>query len=434
MEDGLLADASLGDQRVERVALVSVHTCPLEQPGSGDAGGMNVAIRSTARRLAEMGLAVDVFTRRAGAEQAIIETHPGVRVVHLDAGPPRRLDKAELPQYLSAFLCALLRFEVEEAARLRVEEPFYDVVHAHYWMSGWVGRLARERWGVPLIQTFHTLARVKDRAAAGDGESRVRAANEERLVHTADCVIAPTAREAAELVTLYGGHPERISVLPPGVESGVFTPGDREWARAGLGLADRPTILFVGRLQPLKQPDVAIRALAELLARDPALDPALVVIGGPSGHDGIGPSALERLAARLGVADRVQIRRPVPHERLAAWYRAADVVLVPSRTESFGLVALEAAACGTPVVASNAGGLRTAVCDGVTGVLVDASDPAAYAAALHPLLRDPAARRRMGGAGARYARRFDWRQAAAGLLGVYEEAAGRRAGRLDVAR
>lgn len=411
------------DGRVERVAMLSVHTCPLDQPGGGDSGGMNVTIRSVARRLARAGVRVDVFTRRAGAEQTIVEMDPGVRVVHLEAGPARPVEKEELPKYLCAFLCSLLRFEVEESARSRVEGPCYDLVHSHYWMSGWVGRLARERWGVPLVQTFHTLGKVKDGSRApGDApEPAIRTTAEERLVQAADCIIAPTVGEAAELASLYGARPDRVRILPPGVESRIFTPGDRGEARRALGFDRRPVILFVGRLQPLKAPDLALESLARLAARSPDLDSRLVVVGGPSGRGGFRSDALRARAEQLGLADRLQVVSPVPQEELVDYYRAADVVLVPSRSESFGLVALEAASCGTPVVASDVGGLRTTVRDGTTGFLVPPGEPESFASALERLLVDRPLRRHMADAGPRFAQRFDWDRTAESLLALYED-------------
>lgn len=429
MRGTLDARRAPGDRRVSRIAILSVHTCPLDQPGTGDSGGMNVTIRAVARRLAEMGVEVDVFTRRAGAEQSIVEMDPGVRVIHLQAGPARPVAKEELPQHLCAFLCSLLRFEVDEAARAR-RESFYDVVHSHYWLSGWVGRLARERWDIPLVQTFHTLGHVKNRDL-GDGEPPepdLRLAAEERVAHSADCILAPTAGEAADLIDFYGARADRVRVLSPGVETILFTPGDKLAARRAIGLDGRAVLLFVGRLQSLKAPDLAVRALAEVARMRPGREPDLLLLGGPSGHGGTRPEDLLRLAGSLGVGDRVRILPPVPHERLPGFYRAADVVIVPSRSESFGLVALEAAACGVPVVASDVGGLRTTVLDGLTGLLVPDTDPAAFARATARLMDDPSLRSRMGAAAARFALRFDWRQGTARLLGLYEELAAAAAG------
>jgi len=404
---------------VSRVALLSVHTCPLDQPGTGDSGGMNVYIRQVARRLAEMGVKVDIFTRASsGNGEWLREVDPCVRVIHIEAGPDEPLPKSDLPEHLCAFLYSLLRFEAAEAARLGVDGPIYDVVHSHYWLSGWVARKVAERWRVPYVHSFHTLGRVKNLTLADgdDPEPPLRIANEERIIHTADRVLAPTSDEEVDLVSLYGAEPAHVSVVAPGVDTAMFTPA----GPANVGTAGRTSVLFVGRLQPLKAPDVAVRAVAELARRAPHLDPHLVMLGGPSGFHGTQPEDIQRLAASLGLDGRVSVCPPVPQEQLARWYRAANVVLVPSRTESFGLVALEAAACGTPVVATDVGGLRTTVRDGVTGLLVD-GDASAYAGAMHRILTEDGLAARMGEAGARFALRYDWRTAAAGLLDVYEQ-------------
>jgi len=422
LESSSLSDLQL-PSAVSRVALLSVHTCPLDQPGIGDSGGMNVYVRSVARRLAEMGVAVDIFTRWSGKGELIREVDPGVRVIHLVAGPDRPVPKEELDEHICEFLYSLLRFESNEAAELGLESPLYDAVHSHYWLSGRVGRLVTERWGVPLLQSFHTLGRVKNmNLTPGDqAEPAARIAAEERIVEQADCILAPTIEEAGDLVRLYGAAADRVRVVTPGVDTEVFTPGDRGAAKRSLGLTGKTVVLFAGRLQMLKSPDLAVRAVARLHELQPDLDPVLVMLGGPSGRAGLHPDELQKLAADLGVADRVLLHEPVPHDELPRYYRAADAVLVPSRTESFGLVALEASACGTPVVATDVGGLRTAVRQGVTGLLVPGRDPELFARALADLLTDRRTAAAMGQAGARYARRYDWRRAAADLLGVYEE-------------
>jgi D-inositol-3-phosphate glycosyltransferase len=421
----------LAPARVQRAAIISVHTCPLDQPGMGDSGGMNVYIRAVARRLAEAGVKVDIFSRAAGRGAPITHMAPGVRVVHLDAGPARPVEKEELPEYLCAFLHSLIRFEGAEAERLRAGGPVYDVIHSHYWLSGWIGRMAGRRWDVPLVHSFHTLGRVKNRALAnGDRpEPQQRIAGEQKVIADADCILAPTVGEAAELVHLYGARPERVRVVAPGVETELFAPGSREAAKRRLGLDGRQLVLFVGRLQPLKSPEIAVQAVARLIARRPArADLALVMIGGPSGRAGITSESLHVLSEDLGIGPSVRFEPALPQEELVHWYRAADLVLIPSRTESFGLVALEASSCGTPVVASDVGGLRTTVRDGVTGLLVPPDGPDGYAQGLERLLGDDALRQAMGAAGIRYSRRYDWRQAAAGLLSVYEDLVEERAG------
>jgi D-inositol-3-phosphate glycosyltransferase len=405
-----------------RVATISVHTSPLDQPGTGDAGGMNVYIVELSRRLAALGIEVDIFTRTTSSTlDPVVELVPGVTVRHVNAGPFEGLSKNDLPAQLCAFTSGVLRAEA-------VREPgWYDVVHSHYWLSGQVGWLAKERWGVPLVHSFHTLAKVKNAAMAEDDdpEPTAREIGEAQVVEAADRLVASTSDEAAELVSLYGADPARIAVVAPGVDLDTYRPGPRAEAKASLGLApDSVLLLFVGRIQPLKAPDVLVRAAAELVARDPALRSRLVVavVGGPSGTGTRDPSHLADLAARLGVADVVRLEPPVAPERLVAYYRAAEAVVVPSYNESFGLVALEAQACGTPVVAAAVGGLRTAVADGVSGVLVGGHDPGQWATVLARLVDDPAERARLAAGAREHASRFGWAATAAGVLQVYRDA------------
>jgi D-inositol-3-phosphate glycosyltransferase len=403
-----------------RVATLSVHTSPLDQPGAGDAGGMNVYIVEVSRRLAARGIAVDVFTRATSSDlPPVVEMAPGVTVRHVSAGPFEGLGKEELPAQLCAFTAAVLREEAQH------EPGFYDVVHSHYWLSGQVGWLARDRWSVPLIHTAHTLAKVKNEALAdGDHpEPRARVIGEEQVVAEADRLIANTDEEARQLVRLYGADPARTLVVPPGVDLDRFAPGSRAAARRAVGIPDDALVLlFVGRIQPLKAPDVLLHAAAQMLADDPALRARLQVhvVGAPSGSGLEAPRQLEELAASLGIADVVRFSPPQPPERLANHYRAADVTVVPSHNESFGLVALEAQACGTPVVAAAVGGLRTAVRDGVSGVLVDGHDPRDYAAAVRSVL----ARRELLSVGARrHATQFSWDRTADALVVAYSTAA-----------
>ncbi len=408
-----------------RVATLSVHTSPLDQPGAGDAGGMNVYIVEASKRLAARGIAVDIFTRATSSDlPPVVEMAAGVTVRHVSAGPFEGLGKEELPAQLCAFTAAVLREEAQH------EPGFYDVVHSHYWLSGQVGWLARDRWSVPLIHTAHTLAKVKNEALAdGDRpEPRARVIGEEQVVHEADRLIANTEEEARQLVRLYGADPERTLVVPPGVDLDRFAPGSRAAARRAVGTPDDAVVLlFVGRIQPLKAPDVVLHAAAAMLADDPALRFRLRVhVGGaPSGSGLDAPEQLQKLAADLGIADVVQFFPPQPPERLAEHYRAADVAVVPSHNESFGLVALEAQACGTPVVAAAVGGLPTAVRNGVSGVLVDGHDPRDYAAAVRAVL----ARRELLSAGARrHAAQFSWDRTADALVQAYVSAAAEMAG------
>ncbi len=405
---------------LRRVATLSVHTSPLDQPGAGDAGGMNVYIVEVSRRLAARGIAVDIFTRATSSDQPpVVEMSPGVTVRHVAAGPFESLGKEELPAQLCAFTAAVLREEAQHAP------GFYDLVHSHYWLSGQVGYLARDRWSVPLVHTAHTLAKVKNAALAeGDRpEPRARVIGEEQVVAEADRLIANTAEEARQLVEHYDADPARTLVIPPGADLERFAPGNRAAARRAVDVPDDAVLLlFVGRIQPLKAPDVLLHAAARMLATDPGLRSRLRVhvIGAPSGSGLAAPHQLEKLAASLGIADVVRFLPPVPPERLAEHYRAADVAVVPSHNESFGLVALEAQACGTPVVAAAVGGLTTAVADGVSGILVDGHRPDDYAEAIRSVL----GRRQLLAAGARrHAAQFSWDRTAESLIEAYAAAA-----------
>jgi D-inositol-3-phosphate glycosyltransferase len=418
--------------QVQRVALVSVHTSPLAQPGTGDAGGMNVYVVELATQLARRGVEVEVFTRRTSSEQPpVVETADGVRVRHVAAGPYEGLAKDDLPGQLCAFTAGMLHAEARHA------EHHYDVVHSHYWLSGQVGWLTADRWDVPLVHSMHTMAKVKNAALAeGDTpEPAGRVIGEQQVVDVADRLVANTDAEREELLDLYGADPAKVVVVPPGVDLATFTaaPG-RAASRARLGLpADAEVLLFVGRIQPLKAPDLLVRATAELLREQPWRRPRLrvVVLGGPSGSGTAHPDSLADLVRSLGLQDVVRLAPPVPRAELADHYRAADVVTVPSYNESFGLVALEAQACATPVVAAAVGGLRTAVRDDAhgdgTGLLVPDHAPRSWAAALRTLLDDPRRRRAMGERAARRAQGFGWGATAESTLEVYRRVVAERA-------
>jgi len=409
-----------------RVAMLSVHTSPLDQPGTGDAGGMNVYVAELSRALARHGAQVEIFTRatRSGQpEVTSFDGDPSVLVRHVAAGPFEGLDKNELPGQLCSFTAGVLRTEAAAAPGR------YDVVHSHYWLSGQVGFLAAERWGVPLVHTAHTLAKVKNAALApGDTpEPAGRVIGEEQVVAEADALVASTPEEAEVLIEGYDADPGAVHVVAPGVDLETFTPGDRAAARVRLGLPlDRQIILFAGRLQPLKGTDVLVEALAGLTAAaGEGRPPLLVVVGGPSGR----PTAareLEALAAVLGVHEHLELRPAAPQGQLADYYRAADVVAMPSRSESFGLVAAEAQASGTPVVAAAVGGLRSVVVDGVTGHLARDHDPATWSRLLGRVLGDRVHRDALAVEAVARRDRFAWDAAASQILKVYEFAALRR--------
>jgi D-inositol-3-phosphate glycosyltransferase len=402
--------------------MLSVHTSPLEQPGTGDAGGLNVYVVETATRLAARGVAIEIFTRATtGDLPPATVLAPGVTVRHVTAGPYEGLGKDDLPGQLCAFTAGVMRTEA------RRPPGWYDLVHSHYWLSGQVGWLAAERWQVPLVHSMHTMARVKNHALAiGDSpEPPGREIGEAQVVEAADRLVANTDDEAKALIELYDADPAKVAVVAPGVDLDVFRPMDRGEARARHGLPkDALVLLFVGRIQPLKAPDLLLMAAAELLRDRPRLRDRLVVaiLGGPSGSGLRAPESLQRLALQLGLEDNVRLAPPVSRSELAGWYAAADLVAVPSYNESFGLVAIEAQACGTPVVAAAVGGLRTAVADGVSGVLVDDHDSGHWAKVVGDLLDDEPGRARLSRGAIAHAATFSWDATVDALLEVYRGA------------
>jgi D-inositol-3-phosphate glycosyltransferase len=410
---------------LRRLAMISLHTSPLDQPGTGDAGGMNVYVTELARRLAQRDVEVDIYTRATVSSQpADVPIAPGVRVKHIVAGPFEGLAKNDLPGQLCVFAREVLRTEAQ------FDVGHYDAVHSHYWLSGQVGALARDRWGVPLVHSMHTMAKVKnDLLAEGDTpEPQVRVIGEEQVVAAADMLIANTDEEAKDLVNSYDADPARVEVVHPGVDLDAFRPVPMLDARARLGLPlDADVLLFVGRIQPLKAPDVLLRAADALLRRDPSRRSRLVVavVGGPSGSGLEHPTALADLADALGISDVVRFVPPVHRDELADWYAAATLVCVPSYNESFGLVAVEAQAVGTPVVAAAVGGLPTAVADGRSGILVDGHDPEDYARVFARIIDAPGLRAALSVGAIAQAADFSWDRTADATLQVYARAVDR---------
>lgn len=397
---------------IEKVAYLSMHTSPLAQPGSGDAGGMNVYIDQLARTMASRGVNVDVYTRRQDPDDpAVVEVMGGYRVVHVDVGPPQPLPIPALTRFVRSFAKAVVE-------TIRHDPP--QILHSHYWLSGWAGLLVKRALGIPLANSFHTLGRVRnDSLRPGEApESLIRIAAEHEVIEASDCVMASTPAEAEELLDFYGADPNRLCTSPPGVDHRVFKPGSQAGARRRLGLGEGPILLFVGRIQPLKGVDVAIATLD--LVQAPHPETTLVIVGGASGPSG--PAELHRLrqlAMARGVGSRVRFVNPLPHGLLADVYRAADVLLVPSRSESFGLVAAEAQACGIPVVAARTGGLIYVVDDGTSGILVDGWDPIDYAEAALRLIEDPELKAKMGRAATDWAKRFSWDDTVKRYLELY---------------
>jgi D-inositol-3-phosphate glycosyltransferase len=408
---------------MRRLAMISLHTSPLDQPGTGDAGGMNVYVIELARRLAQRDIEVDIYTRATASSQPVdVPIAPGVRVRHIVSGPFEGLAKNDLPGQLCVFAREVLRTEAQ------FDVGHYDAVHSHYWLSGQVGALARDRWGVPLVHSMHTMAKVKnDLLAEGDSpEPQARVIGEEQVVAAADMLIANTIDEAKDLINSYDADPARVEVVHPGVDLDAFRPVPMHDARARLGLpADADVLLFVGRIQPLKAPDVLLRAAHALLRRDPSRRSKLVVavVGGPSGTGLEHPTALADLADSLGIADVVRFVPPVHRDQLVDWYAAATLVCVPSYNESFGLVAVEAQAVGTPVVAAAVGGLTTVVADGTSGILVAGHDPDDYARVFERIIDGPGLRAELSAGATAQAADFSWDRTADATLDVYRRAA-----------
>lgn len=393
---------------MQRLAMLSFHTSPLLQPGQGDAGGMNVYVRELVSALAQGGVECTTYTRRMHRNQPdVVDVEPGHQVVHIDAGSPAAV-KEDLPHLVDHFADGVRDHLAATGGA--------DVLHANYWLSGMAAHRLKHELGMPLVTTFHTLARVK--AEGGDPEPMLREKAEIEIIGCADAICVSCTDEEQQFRRLYGDPPGRVEIVAPGVEHALFAPGDRRGARRALGLGDHPVLLFVGRIQPLKGVEVAVRALAELNRPDAVL----LVVGGASGQ--AGDHEVDRIHAlvdSLGLREQVRFAPPQQHHILSTYYRAADVVLVPSRSESFGLVALEAAACGTPVVASAVGGLLTIVEDSRTGFLIPDRSPEHFAACTARILDNGAFAAELGRAAAARGKQFTWSLAAARLRRVYAD-------------
>jgi D-inositol-3-phosphate glycosyltransferase len=414
-----------------RIATLMVHTSPLDQAGVGDAGGMNVYVVESAKKMAAAGLEVDIFTRANNPNlPESIEIANGVTVKHLVAGPFEGLSKEELPSQLGALTSAFMQYQK------RLPNNYYSLLHSHYWISGQLGWMISERTNIPLIHTMHTTAKVKNlNLAAGEKpEPQIRAIGEEQVVKAATGLIANTDAEAASLVSLYGACPDNVFVVAPGVDLTTYNPADgKANARYRLDIApDAIMLTFVGRIQPHKGPDVLLRAAAQMVEHTPHLraNLAVVIMGGSSGGGANELDNLKALSKFLKIDDVVHFIQPVAHLSLADWYRASDLVCVPSYSESFGLVALEAQACGTPVVATAIGGLRTAVSDGISGSLVDGHDPKAWSAVISRLILEPQRRVHLSMGAIEHALHFGWENTARKTLEVYDWALSKK----DVSR
>ena len=402
-----------------------VHTSPLDQAGTGDAGGMNIYVCEAAQNMAAMGVQVDIFTRRNNPDVAdIVDVAPGVRVIQLNVGPVSGVTKEQLPKLIP---------DMSVAFKEALTKTHYDVIHSHYWISGKVAMPVAKELDIPLVHTMHTMGRVKNlNLAEGEvPEPMIRVQGETQVVAAADALVANTDAEAASLVSLYEACPDNVLVVSPGVNLKVFTPGaGRIAAREALQMDKNAHVIsFVGRIQPHKGPEVLIRAVAEMVSHSPNLRAKLItnIMGGASGANQSEVERLKELTTWLGIDDVVRFAPPVPREELPQWYRASDLVCVPSYSESFGLVALEAQACGTPVVATAVGGLRTAVADGISGVLVDGHDPRAWSSVLARLLQEPQRRVLLSMGAIEHASHFGWDATSRGTLDIYDRVLSARA-------
>ena len=408
-----------------RIAMLSMHTCPLAALGGKDTGGMNVYVRELSRELGRRGVAVDVFTRSQDPEAArMLEPWPGVRVVHVPAGPEAPCDRRQLFPHLPQFVEGVCAFA--EAGRLS-----YDLVHGHYWLSGWAALALQRRWQVPVVQMFHTLGYLKESAPSGGpgSEAQERTRVEAQVMAGADRIVAPTPAEREQMVAHYGADPAKITILAPGVDLELFRPIPKEEARRYVGLTDRSErlLLFVGRLDPVKGLNVLLEALCILvrrLAAQGSPEVCLAVIGGDAESVEAlrqGAFCLEEVKERYGLKELVAFLGSRAQETLPYYYSAADVCVMPSLYESFGLVALEAMACGTPVVASRVGGLPYLVQDGVSGLLVPDNDPPALADALQRVLHEPGLAASLGARARQVALGYSWQRVAQGHMALYGE-------------
>lgn len=406
---------------IGRVAMISVHTSPIATLGVKDGGGMNVYVRELSRQLGRRGVAVDIFTRRCDpTTPEIVALGDNVRVVHITAGPPTPVGKEDLFPLLGEFAAQTALFGLREGSS-------YEVIHAHYWLSGWAALALRRYWDAPIVQMFHTLAALKKEAARGaaDGqESVLRLDGERRLIDRVEAIVAANSRERSEIIWWYGTRTPKITTIPCGIDLERFHPASREAARTALGLSADPHLLFVGRIDPIKGIDFLIDGYAGLRARWTGAGlPRLIIVGGElrDGEPGPELARVRDRAVALGVADGLIFRGPQPHETLPRYYAATDFTVVPSRYESFGLVAIESMACGTPVVASRVGGLAHTVAEGCNGFLIPYGDVPALAATLERALSDHAAQPALRDGALVTAQRYSWDDVAGRVLQLYRE-------------
>lgn len=392
-----------------RVAQITVHTSPVAPLGGRETGGLNVYVLELSRELARSGHDVDIFTRRDGPDPQIETLEPGLRLIRLDAGPAAPLDKEETTALVPAFVRSFIEFMADEAVS-------YDVLHSHYWQGGRAGTLLSRVLDLPHITMFHTLGEVKNRARISEREPKFRILHERVVARRADGIVTASHHERGVLSRYYGALEQRMHTIPCGIDLDLFVPGDRDASRRDLGLdPDKPLLLWVGRLEKLKGVDILVDAVAEL----DECDANLLIVGGDDRTAGL-RGELEEQAAAAGLSERIHFTGAVPHDDLPLYYSAADVVVVPSYYESFGLVAVEAMACGTPVVASRVGGLTSTVIDGVNGYLIPWRCPGPFAEKLEVLIHNPELRANFSKAARTTVERFRWSQVAADIAGLYD--------------
>lgn len=408
-----------------RIAVLSVHSSPLARLGGKEAGGMNVYVRELSREFGRRGIAVDIFTRAQTYNvPTVVPIDRGVRLIHVRTGPSAPYDKNRLLDYLPEFIGRVRCFADGE-------DLHYDIIHSHYWVSGEAALALRRSWGAPVVHMFHTLGAMKNLVARGDQdrETRERVAIEARILREADAIVAATPLDRAQMVWHYGAGGSRIHIVPAGVDLRRFQPRDAAMARTMLNLPPAPhrIILLVARIEPLKGIDALIEASALLVQHHPEWRGALtaLIVGGGSEeertHWNTEQRRLDAIRQRLGVTDIVRFAGAQPQERLPLYYTAADVVTMPSHYESFGMAALEALACGRPVIATNAGGPAFIIEDGVSGLLMPPSDPPTLARHLERLLLNDDERATMGAAARERALRFGWEHIACDILGIYRD-------------
>lgn len=392
-----------------RIAQISAHTNPLAPPGGRETGGMNVYVRELSHQLARLGYEVDLITRLDGDLPRTEQLAPNLRVIRIEAGPATSIDKASVATYLPQFAENLLRFGAE------LPQP-YDIVHSHYWQSAWAGGILARKGKIPQVVMFHTLGEVKNRARISEQEPAMRIHHERLAAHRADAIVTASDHERGLLQRYYGADLAKMTTVPCGVDLDHFTPMDRTAARAELGLSPgAPVLMWVGRLEKLKGVDILIDAVAQLDERDFTL----LIVGGDEHAEAL-KAELRAQAEAAGVTANVRFEGAVPHERLPLYYNAADVCVVPSYYESFGLVAVEAMACGTPVVASRVGGLVSTVTDGVTGYLIPWRCPEPFAEKLEVLLNNPELRANFGRTARTSVERFRWPIVALRMADLYD--------------